>query len=156
MGLSAKKNSRLLRTFALERFLMTHHPPRLLRVVGMPLDLLGSLCIGWRALGEYCRRSRGHRCFGITPRMRRLLRLSQRRSAASSPCGMCTKISEERQKEERAPAAAKFDKKAEVFLVEMCDALKRPESEDYSYLSPGESALIERCEAPPAPVPIFA
>ena len=73
-----------------------------------------------------------------------------------SPCGMCTKISEERQKEERAPAAAKFDKKGEVFLVEVCDALKRPESEDYSYLNPGESAPIERSEAPPAPVPIFA
>ena len=75
--------------------------------------------------------------------------------SGQSPCGMCTKIFEERQKEERAPAAAKFDKKGEVFLVEVCDALKRPESEDYSYLSPGESALIDWSEAPPAPVSIL-
>jgi hypothetical protein len=72
-----------------------------------------------------------------------------------SPCGMCRKISEERQKEERAPAAAKFYKKAEVFLVAMCDAPTRPESEDYSYFNRGESAPIDWSEAPPVPVPRF-
>jgi hypothetical protein len=73
-----------------------------------------------------------------------------------SPCDMCTKISEERQKEGRAPAAVKFDKKVEVFFVEISGALKGPKSEDFSYLRTGQSTPIARSEAPPAPVPIFA
>jgi hypothetical protein len=134
---------------------MTHHPPRLLRVVGMPLICLALFAlagghwavlqaIAWaQMLREYSKNA------PITEAIAKTF-------SGQSPCSMCTKISEERQKEERVPAAVKFDKKAEVFLVEMCDALKRPESEDYSYLNPGQSAPIERSEAPPAPVPIFA
>jgi hypothetical protein len=134
---------------------MTHHPPRLLRVVGMPLICLALFAltgghwavlqaIAWsQMLRDYSRNA------PITEAIAKTF-------SGHSPCGMCTKISEERQKEERTPATAKSDKKAEIFLVEICDALKRPESEDYSYLNPGESAPIERYEAPPAPVPIFA
>ena len=71
------------------------------------------------------------------------------------PCEMCTKISEERQKEKRGPTVAKFDKKAEALVVDMCEALEKPEAKDFLYLNPGEHALIERCEAPAAPIPIF-
>jgi hypothetical protein len=61
-----------------------------------------------------------------------------------SPCSMCTKISEEQQREGRTPAVVKFDKKAEVFLVQALDPLKKPASEDYSYVSPRPSALLKR------------
>jgi hypothetical protein len=69
------------------------------------------------------------------------------------PCGMCTKISEERQKENRGSALAKCDKKAEALLVETCLALSGPEGRNLSYFNLGQYALIEWCEAPPAPVP---
>ena len=70
------------------------------------------------------------------------------------PCDMCTKISEQRQKEESSPAAAKFDKKAEIFVITTRDALRGPKSRDYSYFSPGETAPAERSDAPAAPIPI--
>ena len=134
---------------------MSLHSPRLLRGVGMSLICLALFglagghwavlqAIAWaQMLRDYSKNS------PITEAIAKTF-------SGRSPCGMCTKISEERQKEERAPTAAKFDKKAEVFLAAMCDALKRPESDDYSYLDPDENAPIERSEAPPAPVPIFA
>jgi hypothetical protein len=133
---------------------MTHHPPRLLRIVGMPLVYLALFAlvgghwgvlqaIAWaQMLRDYSKNA------PITEAIAKTF-------SGYSPCGMCTKISEERQKEEREPAVAKFDKKAEIFLGEMCDALKKPEGEDYSYLNPGESTPTKRSEAPPAPVPII-
>ncbi len=133
---------------------MTHHPPRLLRIVGMPLVCLALFglfgghwgvlqAIAWaQMLRDYSKNAPIAEAIAKT-------------FSGESPCGMCTKISEERQKEERAPAVAKFDKKAEIFLVEMCDALKKPEGEDYSYLNAGESTPTKRSEGPPAPVPII-
>ena len=73
-----------------------------------------------------------------------------------SPCDMCTRISEEQQREGRTPAVVKFDKKAEAFLVEFLAGLKAPESEDCSYFPPHLREPIKRSDAPPAPIPIFA
>jgi hypothetical protein len=71
------------------------------------------------------------------------------------PCGMCTRISAERQKEEKAPAVVKVEKKAEICPFSMRELLRQPEVREYWYPRPGEFALVERREAPPAPVPIF-
>jgi hypothetical protein len=71
------------------------------------------------------------------------------------PCGMCTRISAERQKEEKTPAVVKVEKKAEICPFSMRELLRPPEVREYRYPRPGEFALIERREAPPAPVPIF-
>jgi hypothetical protein len=134
---------------------MTHHPARLLRVAGLPVICLAlfALAGGHWAVLQAIAWAQMLRDYSMNAPITDAI---AKTFSGNSPCGMCMKISEERQKEERAPAAAKFDKKVEVFLVEMCDALKRPESQDYSYVNPGESTPTKRSEAPPTPVPIFA
>jgi hypothetical protein len=70
-----------------------------------------------------------------------------------SPCGMCTKISEERQKENSAPATVKFDKKGEIFLVVVRRYLHRPGVKGYRYFDLDDTTPTKRSQAPPAPVP---
>ena len=70
-----------------------------------------------------------------------------------SPCGMCTKISEERQKENSTPATAKFQKKGEIFLLTMRPLPQRPRAKDYSYLDRSDATPTKRSQAPPTPVP---
>jgi hypothetical protein len=69
-----------------------------------------------------------------------------------SPCGMCTKISEERQKE-NSPAAVKFDKKGEIFFVAVRRYLQRPGIKDYRYFDLDDPTSTKRSQTPPAPVP---
>ncbi len=71
------------------------------------------------------------------------------------PCGLCTRISTERHKEEKAPAVVKVEKKAEIFPLSVHEIHSLPESRDYAYPQPHKVALIERPEAPPVPVPIL-
>jgi hypothetical protein len=66
---------------------------------------------------------------------------------------MCTKISEERQKENSAPATVKFDKKGEIFLVAERRYLQRPSIKDYRYFDLDDATPTKRSQAPPAPVP---
>jgi hypothetical protein len=80
----------------------------------------------------------------------------ERTFSGAYPCTMCKKIAEEQQKEEKAPATVKLDKKAEIFLLWARDLLRKPESKDFSYLPSGETAPAERSEAPPVPIPIHA
>jgi hypothetical protein len=80
----------------------------------------------------------------------------ERTFSGGYPCGMCIKISKGKQKEEKAPATVKLDKKAELYLLSARDWLRKPESKDFSYLPSGEIAVAERSEAPPVPVPIFS
>ena len=80
----------------------------------------------------------------------------ERTFSGGYPCTMCIKITEEQQKEEKAPATVKLDKKAELFLLSARDLLRKPESKDFSYLPSGEIAVAERSEAPPAPIPIVS
>jgi len=134
---------------------MTRHPPKLLQIVGIPL-----ICVAFFALAG------GHWAVLQAVAWAQMLRDYSKSAPIAEaiaktfsgdyPCGMCTKITEERQKEERAPAAVNFDQKAEVFLVLAPDILKKPESKDFSYLNSGEIAPVERSEAPPVPVPILA
>jgi hypothetical protein len=70
------------------------------------------------------------------------------------PCGMCTRISAERQKEEKAPAVVKVEKNAEICPFSAREILSAPEGRRYSYPNPRQVALVERLEAPPVPVPI--
>ena len=106
------------------KFLMTHRSPRLLRLVGMPLISLALFALvggHWAVLQTIAWAQMLRDYSKNAP----IIEAIAKTFSGRSPCGMCTKISEERQKGERAPAAAKFDKKGEVFLVEVCDALKR-------------------------------
>jgi len=80
----------------------------------------------------------------------------ERTFSGDYPCTMCIKITEEQQKEEKAPATVKLDKKAELFLLSARDLLGKPESKDFSYLPSGEIAVAERSEAPPVPIPIVS
>jgi hypothetical protein len=80
----------------------------------------------------------------------------ERTFSGSYPCTMCIKITEEQQKEEKAPATVKLDKKAELFLLSARDLLRKPEAKDFSYLPSGEIAVAERSEAPPVPIPIIS
>ncbi len=70
------------------------------------------------------------------------------------PCGMCTRISAERQKEEKTPAVVKVKKNSEICPFSAREILSEPEGSEYSYPNPSEFRLIERFEAPPVPVPI--
>jgi hypothetical protein len=80
----------------------------------------------------------------------------ERTFSGGYPCTMCIKITEEQQKEEKAPATVKLDKKAELFLLSARDLLRKPETKDFSYLPSGEIAVAERSEAPPVPIPIIS
>ena len=80
----------------------------------------------------------------------------ERTFSGGYPCTMCIKITEEQQKEEKAPATVKLDKKAELFLLSARDLLRKPETRDFSYLPSGEIAVAERSEAPPVPIPIIS
>ena len=80
----------------------------------------------------------------------------QRTFSGVSPCIMCKKISEEQQKEEKAPASVKLDKKSELFALSKRDLLKKPQSKDFFCLPWGEVTFAERSEAPPSPIPIVA
>jgi hypothetical protein len=70
------------------------------------------------------------------------------------PCGMCTKISAERQKEEKPPSVVKVEKKAEMCPLSVREILNEPGGREYSYPDARAFALVERFEAPPVPVPI--
>ena len=80
----------------------------------------------------------------------------ERTFSGDYPCTMCIKIAEGQQKEEKAPATVKLDKKAEVFFQSTRDLLRKPEGKDFSYPPLAEIALAERSEAPPVPIPIFS
>ena len=131
---------------------MTHNPPKLLRVMGLSLACLAlfSLADGHWALLQAIAWAQMVRDYSNKAPLTEAI---AKTFSGQFPCEMCTKISEERQKEERAPALAKCDKKAEALVVEMCEAVEQPEAKDFSYLNPGEHPLIERCEAPAAPIP---
>jgi hypothetical protein len=49
-----------------------------------------------------------------------------------SPCGLCKKISEERQKENGKPAIVKFEKKGEILWLAMRSYPQRLSGKDYS------------------------
>jgi hypothetical protein len=73
-----------------------------------------------------------------------------------APCAMCKKITEARQKEEKAPATLKVEKKAEVFLATGRDILPVPSDRRFSYHFPGDTLSAARPNAPSDPVPIRA
>lgn len=73
------------------------------------------------------------------------------------PCGMCKNIEKSRQKEEKAPASIKVDKKAEVFVASVTSQLRPPLAHEFSYPT-SDIDSTSRALAPPVPVPrgIFA
>lgn len=131
------------------------YPAKLLRILGLPL-----ICLAFFGLAG------GHWLMFQTIAWAQMLQDYSRNASITeaiaktfsgrSPCDMCTRISEEQQREGRTPAVVKFDKKAEVFLLEFVTGLKAPQSEDYSYFRPQPSEPIKRSDSPPAPIPIFA
>jgi hypothetical protein len=69
------------------------------------------------------------------------------------PCTLCSKVEEGRQKEKRAPATVKVDKKAEIFVTSAIDDLQKPFATSFSYPPLRDISLAARLEAPPRPVP---
>jgi hypothetical protein len=80
----------------------------------------------------------------------------QRTFSGAAPCSMCRMIVKGQQKEGRAPATLKLDKKAEVFPLSARDQLRKPECKDFCYPPSGEAVFAKRFEAPPFPIPIVA
>lgn len=70
------------------------------------------------------------------------------------PCDLCRKVEEGRQKEEKAPATAKAEKKAEIFLFAERAAAKAPPVRDVSYPLPANVSASLRFDPPPSPIPI--
>ena len=70
-----------------------------------------------------------------------------------SPCGLCKKISEEREKENGMPAIVKFEKRGEIFWLAMRPYSQRPDGKDCSYFDLSGVTPAKRSQAPPAPVP---
>ena len=89
---------------------------KLLRIVGLPL-----MCMAFFSLAG------GHWLVLQTVAWAQMLRdysksapiaeAIERTFSGGYPCTMCIKITEEQQKEEKAPATVKLDKKAELFLL---------------------------------------
>ncbi len=76
--------------------------------------------------------------------------------SGEAPCPMCKSIAAERQKEEKAPATVKVEKKGEVFLATGRDLLPVPSARRFSYRFPGDTLSAARPNAPSDPVPIRA
>ncbi len=134
---------------------MTHHRSKPLRIAAMSLACLALFALAgghWAALQTIAWAQMLRNYSKSAPLSEALVRTF----SGDYPCGMCTKIATERQKEDKTSAAMKLDKKAESFPLSVCEVLNEPLGRDYAYISPGELAFIERSEAPPVPVPIFS
>lgn len=75
--------------------------------------------------------------------------------SGEAPCSMCKSIAQAKHQEEKAPAIAKLDKKADVFSLAASPFAYRPNSRDFSYPAPVLAAFAARADAPPVPVPIL-
>ncbi len=134
---------------------MPRYPLRLLRFVGMPLICLTLFALSgghWAVLQSiaWAQMMRDYsKTASITEAIAKTFN-------GRSPCGMCTRISQERQKENSAPATLKFGKKGEIFFAAVGPSAKRPEGQDYRYFDLNAGTLTKRFEAPPAPVPIVS
>lgn len=73
--------------------------------------------------------------------------------SGKAPCSMCKSIAKEKQKEEKAPATVKVEKKAEIFLLSGRDLAPLPEARDFCYSPDGALAGPIRFDSPPRPVP---
>jgi len=70
------------------------------------------------------------------------------------PCPLCKRVEEGRQKEEKAPATVKVDKKSEVFTAQTTQNLKEPDWLDRAYPRVVDSLFSSRSDSPPSPIPI--
>ena len=68
-------------------------------------------------------------------------------------CPLCKKIAKVRASEEKAPATAKTEKKAEVFIAQSSDEVPLPNCRTGAYGVTPPILMPERSEAPPVPVP---
>jgi len=73
--------------------------------------------------------------------------------SGEAPCAMCKQITEARQKEEKAPATVKVEKKGEIFLLATRDLLPLPSEGDVRHFPAGLFAGPVRFDSPPRPVP---
>jgi len=69
------------------------------------------------------------------------------------PCELCRKVTEGRQREEKAPATRKVNKKETVFAVAATETLRPPLAGDFLYPCSGEDFFSRRGDPPPGPVP---
>lgn len=76
--------------------------------------------------------------------------------SGKAPCAMCKSIAKEKQKEEKAPATVKLEKKAEIFLLSARDILPMPLENGFRYLPGSTFAGPVRFDSPPRPVPRFS
>lgn len=133
---------------------MTRRLPRLFRTAGIPLVGLAFFALAgghWAILQSFAwaQMVRDYsKTVSITEAIARTF-------SGKYPCDMCTRISAERQNEEKAPAVVKVEKKAEICPLAVRAILRVPADRDYAYPQPRVVTPIERAEAPPLPVPIF-
>lgn len=78
---------------------------------------------------------------------------AQKTFSGKAPCSMCKNIAAAKQKEEKAPATLKVDKKAEVFLVTFGGGIPLPSARPGVFRTFHDD-FFTRTEAPPVPVPI--
>lgn len=78
---------------------------------------------------------------------------AQKTFSGKAPCSMCKNIAAAKQKEEKAPATLKVDKKAEIFLVAFGGVVPLPSAKPRVFHTVHDD-FFTRTEAPPAPVPI--
>jgi hypothetical protein len=76
--------------------------------------------------------------------------------SGKAPCAMCCSIAEEKQKEEKAPATLKVDKKAEIFVSVAENPLPDRPASDFSYRFPADMTFSLHLGEPADPVPIRA
>lgn len=69
------------------------------------------------------------------------------------PCEMCRKVAEGQKQEEKAPATAKTEKKAETYFA--CERFlpEPPPKREFSYARMGVLRFPTRFDSPPQPVP---
>jgi phage FluMu protein Com len=73
--------------------------------------------------------------------------------SGEAPCPMCKTIAKEKQKEEKAPATVKVEKKGEIFLFASDDLLPARPEWDFCYTPDNAFQVPVRFDSPPRPVP---
>jgi len=76
--------------------------------------------------------------------------------SGKAPCAMCCSIAKEKQKEEKAPATVKVEKKAEAFNAEARDLLPQPLELGLCQFPAGPFSGPDRSDRPPLPVPRYS
>ena len=129
------------------------HPPKLVKALGLPLICVAMFAVAgghWALLQTV---AWSQMLWSYSQASGSVVDGAKKTFSGEYPCAMCKKVAEGRQKEDKAPATVKLDKKAEAFLAGFGGHLRVPPPGKAVYFSFSPGVQPERSDAPPSPPP---